>query len=99
MPGVIRIHPLSWYFHNLPAWFHQAGVLFNHFAELVVPFFVFGPRRARHAAGLLLVAFQTTLIASGNLAFLNWLTIVAYLGCFDDSFWRRLLPARCCRNA
>lgn len=33
MPG-----PLSWFFHWAPGWFHTSGVLFNHFAELVVPF-------------------------------------------------------------
>jgi hypothetical protein len=49
-------------------------------------------RNIRHTAGVLLVSFQFILIASGNLAFLNWLTIVPALACFDDSFWRRLLP-------
>ncbi len=46
----------------------------------------------RHAAGVLFVAFQVTLIASGNLSFLNWLTIVPALACFDDSFFARLVP-------
>ncbi len=87
-------HPLSWYFHNLPPWVQTAGVLFNHLVELVAPFFVFGPRRARHTAGVLLALFQMTLIASGNLSFLNWLTLVAIVGCFDDTFWRRILPRR-----
>ena len=85
-------NPLSWYLHQAPEWFHRAGVVWNHVVELVVPWFVFGPRRLRHAAGVLLIAFQATLIASGNLSFLNWLTIVACLGCFDDTFWRRLVP-------
>jgi hypothetical protein len=39
-----------------------------------------------------MVLFQLTLILSGNLSFLNWLTIVPALACFDDSFWSRLLP-------
>ena len=41
-----------------------------------------------------MLALQIILIASGNLAFLNWLTLVPILACFDDGFWRRLLPAR-----
>ena len=49
-------NPLSWYFHQLPVWFHQIEVLFNHLVELVAPFFVFGPRRARHVAGGFIVA-------------------------------------------
>src|SRR6185369_803110 len=31
---------------------------------------------------------------SGNLSFLNWLTIVPALACFDDGLLRRVLPAR-----
>ena len=30
-------NPLSWLLHQLPPWLHSAGVLFNHFVELVVP--------------------------------------------------------------
>ena len=87
-------HPLSWYFHHFPEWVNATGVLFNHFVELIVPFFYFAPRRLRHAAGALTILFQATLIASGNLAYLNWLTIVIAFACFDDTFWRRLrLPA------
>jgi hypothetical protein len=72
----------------------MAGVLANHAVELGAPFFAFGPRRARHVAGALLVGFQVVLIASGNLSFLNWLTIVPALACLDDSVLARLLPAR-----
>ena len=87
-------NPLSWWFHQLPPWFHKLEVLFNHLVELVVPFFVFGPRRARHVAGGLIVVFQVLLILSGNLSFLNWLTIVPALACFDDGPLERLLPSR-----
>ncbi|HEY8041607.1 MAG TPA: lipase maturation factor family protein, partial [Polyangiaceae bacterium] len=38
-----------------------------------------------------LVLFQASLIASGNLSFLNWLTIVPALACVDDTLWVRLL--------
>ena len=87
-------NPLSFYLHQMPAWFHRGEVLFNHFVELIVPWFVFGPRRLRHLAGAFLVAFQVLLILSGNLSFLNWLTIAVCLACFDDGVWARLLPAR-----
>jgi hypothetical protein len=91
-------NPLSWALHQAPPWFHAAGVLFNHFVELIVPWSVFGPRRVRHVGGLFLVLFQVFLIGSGNLSFLNWLTIVVCLSCFDDRVWRmkrsgRPLPA------
>lgn len=84
--------PLSWYLHQMPDWFHKAGVLWNHVVELVVPWFIFGPRRVRHVAGVLLVVFQAMLIASGNLSFLNWLTIAACIACFDDSALQRFVP-------
>ena len=85
-------NPLSPLLHAMPSWFHATGVLFNHFVELVVPWFVFGPRRVRHTAGVFLVAFQLILIASGNLAFLNWITLTVCIACFDDSAFRRLVP-------
>jgi hypothetical protein len=85
-------NPLSPLFHALPGGVHQVGVLFNHAVELVAPFGILGPRRARIAAGIAMLALQLILIASGNLSFLNWLTIVPILACFDDGVWRRLLP-------
>lgn len=85
--------PLSAWFHHLPDWMLSGGVVFNHAAELVLPLFVFGPRRLRLAAGIGFVAFQGTLILSGNLSFLNWLTLVPCLACLDDRFVRACLPA------
>jgi hypothetical protein len=85
---------LSRWFHLLPRWELEAGVVLNHVAELAAPWFVFGPRRARHVAGLAIVLFQVVLILSGNLSFLNWLTIIPALACFDDAFWARILPGR-----
>ena len=38
MPG-----PLSRQAHLLPRWFHKGEVLGNHFAQLVVPWFLFAP--------------------------------------------------------
>jgi Lipase maturation factor len=90
-------NPLSRWFHFLPRWELELGVAFNHAAELVAPWFVFGPRRVRHIAGVVIVLFQGVLILSGNLSFLNWLTIIPALACFDDSFWRRILPGRLAR--
>ncbi|HEX4478935.1 MAG TPA: lipase maturation factor family protein [Polyangiaceae bacterium] len=86
--------PLSSYFHAMPMWFHEGGALFNHFVELIVPWGAFGPKRVRRAAGALTIVFQSILIASGNLAFLNWLTIVVALACFDDEVFVRAFPRR-----
>ena len=67
---------LSWYFHWLPAVVHRAGVVFNHVAELAVPFAYFAPQPIAAIGGLVTIAFQLVLIVSGNLSWLNWLTIV-----------------------
>ena len=87
-------NPLSALFHQLPHGMLAAGVAFNHVVEIVAPFFVFGPRRLRLIAGVLMLAFQVVLILSGNLAFLNWLTVVPILACFDDDAILRVLPRR-----
>ncbi|HVY30453.1 MAG TPA: lipase maturation factor family protein [Polyangiaceae bacterium] len=84
--------PLSPYFHAAPLWFHKLGTAFNHLVEVVAPFGVFGPRRLRLVSGALIVVFQTILILSGNLSFLNWLTLVIALSCFDDQLLLRLAP-------
>jgi hypothetical protein len=83
--------PLSPLFHAAPLWFHKLGALFNHLVEVVAPFGVFGPRSARAVAGILIISFQTILILSGNLAFLNWLTLILAFACFDDRQVLRLL--------
>ncbi|CAF3597466.1 unnamed protein product [Adineta steineri] len=80
-------NPISYYLHQNPASFHKFEVLVNHFIELIVPFFCFGPwRTLRHIAGTLQVFFQILLIISGNLSVLNWITIGPALWCFDDSY-------------
>lgn len=91
--------PLSRFFHFQPRILLKFGVWFNHLAELVAPWFVFWPRLARHIAGSVIVLFQVTIILSGNLSFLNWLTILPALACFDDGFWSRILPRVLVRKA
>jgi hypothetical protein len=86
-------NPLTPFFHALPHWAHAVGVVFNHVVELAAPFLILGPRRLRHVGGALMLGLQIILIASGNLAFLNWLTLVSVLACFDDGLWRRILPS------
>jgi hypothetical protein len=87
-------NPLSWLLHQAPPWFHALGALYNHFVELMVPFFLFWPKRIVRIAGLLEVVFQVILILSGNLSWLNWLTLALCIACFDDDFLRRLIPRR-----
>ncbi len=86
--------PLTPFFHFLPSWAHKLGVLFNHAAELVAPWGFFGPRATRRVCGLVAIAFQLTLIASGNLSFLNWLSLIPLIACLDDGVLQHLFPQR-----
>jgi hypothetical protein len=91
--------PISRYLHLSPHWLLKFETAWNHFVELIVPWFSFGPRAARHIAGVLLVSFQIFLIISGNLSFLNYVTIIPFLACFDDTFLRHFLPRALVRRA
>lgn len=85
-------NPLSWYFHWLPEWIHKFGVLFNHFAELAVPFAYFAPLPISAIAGLITLFFHGCLLASGNFAFLGFLTMVLALSTIGDSWLKHVLP-------
>lgn len=84
--------PLSSFFHFLPPSFHKAEVLINHIVELGVPFLFFAPQPFAGIAGIITIAFQGWLILSGNLAFLNWITVVLAFSTFSDAFLLKFLP-------
>src|SRR3989338_1995139 len=48
-------NPLSWWFHHLPKPLHRVEVLGNHFAQLVVPFFLFAPQPVASVAALVII--------------------------------------------
>ena len=79
----------GWYTHQLPEWFQKLSVIGMFGIELVVPFFIFAPRRVRFYAGYALIALQLLIIATGNYCFFNLLTIVLCLLLFDDIMLRR----------
>lgn len=88
-------NPLSYYQHNEPELFHKLEVMVNHFVELIAPFFILIPYRPmRLIGGIIQIKFQVILICSGNLSFLNWLTILPSLACFDDRFYACLFSKR-----
>ncbi len=89
-------NPLSWYLHWSPRWFLRAGVAFNHFAELIVPFAFFLPQPYAGIAGLISIVFQLTIILGGNLSWLNWLTLILAFSLLDSRFFagiRSWIPA------
>ncbi|MFE0462310.1 lipase maturation factor family protein [Kitasatospora sp. NPDC058965] len=75
MPG-----PLSWYFHHLPMPLHRVEVAANHLAQLGLPVLLFAPQPIASVAAGAMVVTQLWLIASGNFAWLNWLTVALAFG-------------------
>eukprot|EP01063_Lacrimia_lanifica_P002442 TRINITY_DN11289_c0_g3_i1.p1 TRINITY_DN11289_c0_g3~~TRINITY_DN11289_c0_g3_i1.p1 ORF type:complete len:502 (+),score=153.18 TRINITY_DN11289_c0_g3_i1:197-1507(+) len=92
-------NPASWYAHHMPEWWHRLEVLGNHVVELALPWLTILPWRAGLMAnGAAQVLFQGILIATGNLSFLNWLTIVPALWYFDDGAWAWAFSTRARRR-
>lgn len=87
MPG-----PLSRQAHLLPRPFHRLEVLGNHFAQLVVPFFLFAPQPVASAAAGIIIFTQLWLVASGNFAWLNWIAIVLAFAAVSDPVAHSVLP-------
>ncbi|MBA2351207.1 MAG: lipase maturation factor family protein [Burkholderiales bacterium] len=86
--------PLAWYAHQLsdPVLIAAAGLMFT--IELVLPFFIFLPRRPRFLAAWAFIAFQLAIIATGNYGFFNLLTIALCLLLFDDQAIGKWLPEK-----
>jgi len=87
-------NPISYYLHQSPEVLHQFETLSNHFIELVVPWFILLTRKFRITCGVLQILFQVVLIISGNLSFLNWLTILPSICCFDDQSLKSIFTER-----
>jgi hypothetical protein len=81
-------NPLTRYMHWMPRLWHKMEVLLNHFVECVAPWLLLVPALPpawRRGAGLTQLTFQGILISTGNLSFLNWLTMVPAILCLDDA--------------
>jgi hypothetical protein len=83
-------NPVSWYVHHLPKWVHRCEVLGNHFAQLVVPFFLFAPQPVASVAAGIMILTQLWLVFTGNFAWLNWITIVLACSAIDDATFRTI---------
>jgi lipase maturation factor 1 len=86
-------NPWTRYFHWMPPVWHKCEVVTNHFVEIVAPWLLLIPGLPmtwRRTGGPVQLLFQAVLIASGNLSFLNWLTMVPAILCLDDALISRL---------
>jgi hypothetical protein len=87
MPG-----PLSRQAHLLPKFIHRTEVLGNHFAQLVVPFFLFAPQPLAGIAAGIIIFTQLWLVVTGNFAWLNWAAIVLAFAAVSDQVAHAVLP-------
>lgn len=87
----------SWWAGQLPAWFQRLSLCGTFAIELVLPFFVFAPRRLRMAAFWGFSLLMILIMATGHYGFFNLLTLALCLSLVDDQSWapaaRRLLAA------
>ena len=87
-------HIGSWYFHQLPEWILRTGTGFTFFTELIIPFFIFLPRKFRLIAASVTIFMQLLIIATSNHNFINLLTILLCLFLLDDKVIGLLMPKK-----
>ncbi|WP_017199445.1 lipase maturation factor family protein [Arthrobacter sp. M2012083] len=87
MPG-----PLSRQAHLLPRPLHKVEVVGNHFAQLVVPFFLFAPQPLASIAAGIIIATQLWLVGTGNFAWLNWVAIILAFAAVSDPVAHAVFP-------
>jgi len=92
-------HVGAWYAHQLPETVLKFGTIGVLFMELVVPFFIFLPRKFRIFAALSTIILQLLIIATSNHNFINILTIALCLFLLDDRFLARILPGWLLKSA
>lgn len=79
----------GWWADKGPEWFKHFSVAFCLGIEIIVPFFIWAPRRPRLIAAGLMIFLQFAIAITGNYCFFNLLTIALCLLSIDDqSVWR-----------
>lgn len=89
--------PLAWYANQLPQGLLRAGTAAALAIELLVPFFIFFPRRLRFIAAYVILLMQFIILITGNYNFFNILTMALCLVLFDDAALRKITPQRLVR--
>jgi len=80
---------IGWWADQSPEWFKKFSVAFCLVVEIIVPFFIWTPRRLRLLACGLLIFLQITIAATGNYCFFNLLAVALCLLLVDDVVWRQ----------
>jgi hypothetical protein len=75
----------GWWADKSPDWFKHFSVAFCLAVEVIVPFFIWAPRRLRLMAAALMIFLQLAIAITGNYCFFNLLAIALCLLLIDDS--------------
>ena len=75
----------AWWADKSPEWFKHFSVAFCLAVEIIVPFFIWAPRRPRLMAAGLMIFLQIIIALTGNYCFFNLLTIALCLLLIDDA--------------
>src|SRR6266478_1150030 len=75
----------AWWTDKSPEWFKHFSVAFCLTVEIIVPFFIWAPRRPRLIAAGLMIFLQIVIALTGNYCFFNLLTIALCLLLIDDA--------------
>ena len=85
----------GWWADKSPEWFKHFSVAFCLAVEIIVPFFIWAPRRPRLIAAGLMIFLQLAIAITGNYCFFNLLTIALCLLLIDDpSIGRKYVTVR-----
>ena len=84
--------PLAWLTAKFPELIQKMSTFMMFVIELGFPFLIFGIRPMRMLAAGGLIFLQLLIIATGNYAFFNWLTIALSISPMDDQMIEGLLP-------
>ena len=79
----------SYHAHHLPDTVLRAATLETLLIEGLAPFLIFAPRRIRFMGAALIAGLQVSIMATGNYAFFNWLTLALCVLLLDDGVWPR----------
>src|SRR5216117_683742 len=83
----------GWWADKGPEWFKHFSVAFCLVVEIIVPFFIWAPRRPRLIAAGLMIFLQLVIAITGNYCFFNLLTIALCLLLINDqSLCRKSAP-------
>src|SRR5207237_1785477 len=79
----------AWWADKHPELFKKFSVAFCLVVEIIVPFFIWAPRRLRLLAAALIVSLQIAIALTGNYFFFILITIALCVLLIDDVVWRR----------